>query len=277
MCYNLKEVKNMIKKTLSKKIFITRNIRDPKLSMPYSHYHDGYEIFFLTKGNIRYLINNKIFDLSPGDIMLIPPNSLHKTTVTSDFPTERLLIDFTADFLKKDTDDPVFKCFKNYLVENPHEYAEDIKKIEEESLKKDEYTDEFIRCFLTTFLIKLSRASSQIKNQPSSSPFVGKIINYINLNFAGDLSLKLLADEFSISKNYLSKLFKTETGIGINDYINLVRIKNAEHILMFTNNTVLEVATTCGFHDSNYFSTVFKKINGLSPLQYRKSEKNKKA
>ena len=263
----------MIKKTLSKNIFITRNVRDPKLSMSYSHYHDGYEIFCLTKGNIRYLIDNKIFDLSPGDIMLIPPNSLHKTTVTSDFPSERLLIDFTANFLKKDTDDPVFKCFKNYLVEKPHEYAEYIKKIEEESLKKDEYTDEFIRCFLTTFLIELSRASSKINHQPSTSPFAEKIINYIKLNFASDLSLQQLADKFSISKNYLSKLFKTETGIGINDYINLIRIKNAEHILMSTNNTVLEVAMTCGFHDSNYFSTVFKKINGLSPLQYKKALK----
>jgi len=263
-------------KTPLKELRVIRNIKSSQSDMPSSHYHDGFEIYYLIKGKVRYFLDNKIFELSAGDIILIPPNTLHKTNITSDYPAERLLIDFTSRFFKKKDNDPLFNGFNSYLVNEPEKYVKILTNIENEFLSKAPQYEDMIRSLLTIFLISQSRSSKTSKND-SASPFIERIINYINENYSENITLDSLADKFSISKNYLSKLFKSKTGFGINEYLNIIRIKNAEHLIISTNFSMSKISTLCGFNDSNYFSTVFKKTNGLSPLQYRKSEKNKKA
>lgn len=68
---------------------------------------------------------------------------------------------------------------------------------------------------------------------------------------------------------YLGQLFKKETGLSLNDYINKVRINKAKKLLKETGAMVYEIADQVGFSDSQYFSTVFKKIVGVSPKEYR--------
>ena len=73
-----------------------------------------------------------------------------------------------------------------------------------------------------------------------------------------------------MSESHLSRKFKAHTGIGINEYITYVRITNAEKLLRETELSVTEVADQCGYSDSNYFSTVFKRIKGITPQKCRK-------
>lgn len=240
-----------------------------------SHYHNGFEIYYLIKGKVKYFLDNKIFNLSAGDIILIPPNILHKTNITSDTPAERLLIDFTSSFFKKNDNDPLFSCFNSYIVENPQKYTKILTDIEAEFLSQDTHYEEMIKSLLSIFLIDQSRSSTTTNKKEISSPFIERIINFINENYTENISLHLLADKFSISKNYLSKLFKTETGFGINEYLNIVRIKNAEHLVISTDFSMSKISTLSGFNDSNYFSTVFKKNHGISPIKYRKLNKTK--
>ena len=75
---------------------------------------------------------------------------------------------------------------------------------------------------------------------------------------------------FSISEGYLSRKFKAVSGIGLNQYITYVRICHAEKLLTETNLSVTEIAEKCGFNGSNYFSSVFKKMKGMTPLMYKK-------
>ncbi|MEE1043264.1 MAG: AraC family ligand binding domain-containing protein, partial [Clostridia bacterium] len=98
--------------------YIERELKPLPVTMPVSHYHSYYEIYYLTKGNVRYFIDNTTYDLSAGDIVLIPPNIIHKTSVIDDGSSERLLIWFTADFLEKNEDDHIFDCFKKHHIKN---------------------------------------------------------------------------------------------------------------------------------------------------------------
>lgn len=262
----------MNNKTLLKELRVIRNIRSSQSNMPSSHFHDGFEIYYLVKGEVRYFIDNKIFELSAGDIILIPPNTLHKTNITSDIPVERLLIDFTSHFFKKNDNDPLFSGFNSFLVENPQKYVKILTDIENEFLSKAPQYEDMIKSLLTIFLISQSRSSTTSKND-SASPFIERIINYINENYSENISLNSLADKFSISKNYLSKLFKSKTGFGINEYLNIIRVKKAVHLIISTNYPMSKVSSLCGFNDSNYFSTVFKKSHGISPIKYRKLNK----
>ena len=264
----------MSQRSLLDQFRVIRNTRSARINMVTSHYHDGYEIYYLINGNARYFLDNKVYDLAPGDIILIPPHTLHKTNVTSDFPAERLLINFTKEFLNRKENDALFSCFNSYCVNHPEKYINYITQIESEFAKQDVYTENVIKSLLIVLLSKLSRASDGKKPTASSSPLIEKVIKHINENFAEDITLQLLADRFSISRNYLSKRFKSETGFGINEYLNIIRIKSAEHLLTSSNMPMTEVAAQCGFNDSNYFSSVFKKVNGSAPLQYRKKNQS---
>jgi len=98
-------------------------------------------------------------------------------------------------------------------------------------------------------------------------------LNYIDFRYMEPMSLESLAVRFSVNKNYLSSRFHKEVGITVTDYINQVRIRRAADLLRSSCLSVQQVAEQCGFTDGNYFTRIFKKINGISPNEYRKSLK----
>lgn len=101
------------------------------------------------------------------------------------------------------------------------------------------------------------------------SPAVQKVINYIDFNYQEDLSLKKIAELFSISPSYLSALFKKETGTTLTEYINSKRIDVSVSLLNTTDLSIQNVAGQVGFLDVNYYTRIFKKLKGLSPSAYR--------
>lgn len=100
---------------------------------------------------------------------------------------------------------------------------------------------------------------------------IDRICRYLRQNFAADVTLDGLCREFSCSRSYLSHAFKRETGKSVGDYLTDVRVENAKHLLCYCAMNITQIAFSTGFSDSNYFSTVFKKRVGLSPLAYRRS------
>ncbi len=98
-------------------------------------------------------------------------------------------------------------------------------------------------------------------------------LDYIDFNYYDDISLEFFANYCTVSKGYLSTLFKKEVGTNITDYINSVRIKHAVLLLNTTDLSVSVVAQKCGYSDGNYFTRRFKKIHNISPKEYRKLTK----
>ena len=95
------------------------------------------------------------------------------------------------------------------------------------------------------------------------------MVNYIDFNYQEDLSLKKIADLFSISPSYLSALFKKETGSTLTEYINNKRIDISVSLLNTTDSSIQNVAAQVGFLDVNYYTRIFKKLKGISPSAYR--------
>ncbi|HHW32391.1 MAG TPA: response regulator [Clostridiaceae bacterium] len=91
----------------------------------------------------------------------------------------------------------------------------------------------------------------------------------IHKNFKKDLSLADIAGALQLSKNYFGQIFKEQMGLTVNEYINMVRIKKAKELLENSTLRVYEIAYEVGFNDHHYFSSVFKKIVGVSPTEYR--------
>lgn len=93
---------------------------------------------------------------------------------------------------------------------------------------------------------------------------------YLDEHYTEKLTLDDLAGKFFINKFYLSKIFKETYGTTVNNYLISKRITRAKQLLRFTDMTVDEVGAAVGMGDANYFSRMFRKVEGISPRKYRK-------
>lgn len=98
---------------------------------------------------------------------------------------------------------------------------------------------------------------------------LNKIKDYINENYKQELNLQTIADTFYLNKFYLSREFKKQYDITINNYIAQIRITKAKKLLRFSDKTITEIALEVGIQDPNYFARQFKKIEGMSPSEYK--------
>lgn len=108
------------------------------------------------------------------------------------------------------------------------------------------------------------------------SELVSHAITYIKLNFKKDISLTTIAKELFIHPTYLAKKFKQETGKTVSEFVNEIRIKEAQFIIMATEFKIEDIAYYVGYNDKKYFSKIFKRISGVSPSEYRKFNKAEK-
>lgn len=98
---------------------------------------------------------------------------------------------------------------------------------------------------------------------------INRILKHLHLNIESQISLKKLASEVNLSEGYISDCFKKHMGITIMKYAKKIRIDRAKVLLVTTNNSILEISLTLGFHDQSHFHKVFKSFTGLSPSEYR--------
>ena len=96
---------------------------------------------------------------------------------------------------------------------------------------------------------------------------------YIQENYKKDLSLDALSKELDISPYYFSKLFKEETGSNFVEYLTNLRMSRAKELLKDEKLSMKEICMEVGYSDPNYFSRIFKKNFGMTPTEYRESEK----
>lgn len=99
---------------------------------------------------------------------------------------------------------------------------------------------------------------------------IQSVKDYIDQHYTEKISLDALAQIFYINKFYLTRVFKMNYGISINSYIQQLRITQAKHLLRFSALSVQMIAQECGIDDANYFSRMFKKIEGVPPGEFRR-------
>ncbi len=106
----------------------------------------------------------------------------------------------------------------------------------------------------------------------TESAVVYSIKTYISENYGSiDLSIMAISDHVKLSSSYVCTLFKSETGITLNQYITEYRLGRAKELLSDPRNRIADIAEAVGYSDSNYFSKIFRKSFGLSPSEFRES------
>ena len=96
------------------------------------------------------------------------------------------------------------------------------------------------------------------------------ITRYLQEHLAEEISLSILAEEFHLSAQYISQLFKSEIGVGFLAYLTNIRMEQAKKLLLSTPLSIAEVSEQSGYGDYRVFTKVFKKSEGITPSQYRR-------
>ncbi|HHW32383.1 MAG TPA: response regulator [Clostridiaceae bacterium] len=122
--------------------------------------------------------------------------------------------------------------------------------------------------FFTSLIRNICKEIMNNRND-SGKNAVFKAKQIILQKYNTPINVESIAKELHYSKNYFGQLFKAETGMFVNEYINLIRIQKAKELLASKKYYLYEIANLVGFEDQQYFTRVFKKIVGVSPSEYR--------
>ncbi|SFT06656.1 response regulator [Paenibacillus sp. BC26] len=114
-------------------------------------------------------------------------------------------------------------------------------------------------------------SEEKVERMPHRHPTIAMAIAYMQEHYAQDLTAELLASHVDISPNYFSHLFKKETGVTFSEFSNKIRIAEAKKLLAGSNLMAYSIMEMVGFTNYKYFIQVFKKLEGVSPSEYRRS------
>lgn len=250
-------------------LWVTRSHLNPGAGVK-PHSHPYFHMFHLNAGSIRFETGGSIYRLHPGHTILVPPGMEH--TYTNEDPTtvEYMEIKFTLgqspfpDHFIPITDDPLAQgLFKQIL-----------KEFSELGSIADHAASAYLIALLE-FLNQDSRyqqpQSFQHLDASGCSELSQQIIHYLEANYSKDLSLDSLAAALGYNKSYLCVAFKKDTHQTILDCLNMIRIRKAAELIVYSELTLAQVAQMCGFSSVSHFNRVFFKYAGITPGQCRRA------
>ena len=237
------------------------------------HVHKEFEIYYMKEGGCTYHIEENTYRVKPGDVVLIPGNTSHRTTYGGVAHT-RLLVNCSYEYIPApvlERLEAIGPLYRNIKVISQLE--ELFAKIEHEYSHADALSAEVMKCFTAELLFVILRHKNEHEKTVMGSNFITTVQEYIQNNYMNEVKLSALAEMLSVSQEHLSRVFKREMGIGFKEYLVQFRLQKAEEMLKHeTGRAVSEVAYACGFNDGNYFSYTFKKAYGVSPTAVRRNK-----
>ncbi len=256
----------------------------PTFSYP-EEKHEFYEVVYTDSGTINCAFNEKLINLKQGDLLLIPPKTVHSYKAIIDKSASIFIVCFrcTSDFLN--------------IFENKIKLSNDQKSLLAEIIKEAKSALHFpfnkklkqlssplfgaqqlIENKLEELLINLIRNELNINNNIKlvmsttelENNLVKDIVAFLKENLYGRISLEDISRQTFYSKTYLNKIFQKSLGYTIMQYYTELKIQEAKKLLRegVSSN---DIAYKLNFDSPTYFTKVFKRLVKLTPSQYRKT------
>lgn len=247
--------------------------------------HEAVEIKYFLEGESTLMIDDQTYLVKQGDIVVVNPYTFHTTincgTVQGKYHLFMISLDFfdNTDFpdlrhlllLDGQTVDPHFPAdsnLKNIILRIVQEYS-----------KKGEYYNTMIQALMMELFLILIREHSRKPSHrlPNINSYqyyniVEPALHIIRNEYMDNLTVEKLSAVCNVNKYYFCRIFKELTGKSPIKYLNEYRLKIANTMLKRTNNSMVTIATQCGFGTQSYFCRCYKDFFGFPPMQERKNQ-----
>lgn len=240
----------------------------------YLHCHDEYEILLFESGDSKFVVEDKTYTLSPGDIIIARKHEMHRIYHNSPSRYRRFVLMVAPEFFQE------HHCTA-YEAQFLHASGDIDNKISAELVRSSGLYDAFLRykrfsedfsedlnapILIATIIeiLYLLNKTTRFSTADYTSGPVKSIIQYLNNTYTEDITLDMLAEKFFISKYYLCRAFHKATGLTVHDYIRLKRLTLARE-LKAEGKSIGEAAMMAGFTDYSSFYRAYIKEYGISP------------
>lgn len=254
------------------------------------HAHEGFEILFLLEGSTAYeFANQQTVELNGGHFLVVPPGIVHRGVHNVRAPSTICGVALKAlqpnswrntTFTPRDLQhlrealekagqkvhpfSPVMRWLVRRLLEETTHYPDDPHPAE---------AGMALRALICSALVEIVRQVLVPPNAPKE--FVMAAIAYLRRHLHESVRMSDLVKHVGFSRARLFDIFKAQTGLTPNHYLQRLRIEKAQEQLRKTDQTVTEIALATGFSSGQYFSTVFGRYTGVSPTRFRKGAEPK--
>ncbi len=249
------------------------------------HLHNEYEFLRINRGVTHCVTLDKEYVLQEGDIMFVNKyvphstyaenNHTHNSLIQFRLPSESDSIMRYISRFKRIFDTPAFAFRKD--DERSEEIQKCVSAIINEYNKQAPFWTDYVYNYMLMLITALRRQGILSKNVQKNVEGINKIrpiLEYINENYADDISTDDLSRMMHFNETYFCRMFKSIVGTSALNYLNFVRVCKAEKLLE-NNMGILEIAHETGFSSNAYFNRVFKQYNHCSPSEYRKILSNR--
>jgi AraC-like DNA-binding protein/quercetin dioxygenase-like cupin family protein len=265
-------------------IEVVRNAGKANRPRSVPHYHNAFEITYYWRGGVDFFVRDQTYTARPGDVIFVNTFEIHNRVANDKF-TEKTLIIFSPSFLESVSGVPdVFAILDGELggcrhITLPDALREDterfLRAMATAYLGAGTYASVCLRAYLILFLTSIAEYLGTLKKRNSRS--VGynarlrDLIQFIKENLDTRLTLSTICRYFRTDKFYLCRYFKKHTGLSVMEYVNRMRIVNAEKLIVQNRHSITDIGLMIGFSNITNFDRTFKRYTGISPREYRRN------
>ena len=245
-----------------------------------AHEHDSYEIFRVVQGHFYCTVEGQEYSLSPGDIIFILPGERHVSVSRANGAYSRQLLQLNREYLTEKFPDAL-DTFDSKLAGNrscipaglASKYALDALFSQIHEYAASDKSESELMLLLCSLAL-VTKIGEILKYEYSSDELllkknIKKITDYINENATASINLDDIANYLYLDKSYVCRLFKRETGLTLNTYINMIRIAMAKKMII-DGALPRDAYTRCGYNDYSTFYRAFRRYVGESPENFRR-------
>ncbi|HEY1846983.1 MAG TPA: HTH-type transcriptional activator RhaR [Buttiauxella sp.] len=242
------------------------------------HTHDFCELVLVWRGNGLHVLNDRPYRITCGDLFYIRAEDRHRYESVNDlvlhniiYCPERLQLNVGWDELLRHPPasgkDPRWRLSSQGMAQA----RQIIGQLEHESPKQDALS----LCLVESLFLQLCIVLHRHRYQPmdAAGPEGGETLDVLLAALGKSLEaafdLQTFCQRHQVAERHVRQLFRQQTGMSINQYLRQLRICQAQDLLRHSEMLIGDVATRCGFEDSNYFSVVFTKETGMTPRMWR--------
>ena len=241
------------------------------------HAHDYTELFYILGGDGQFQISDQRFPVQAHQLVVVNPNTIHTEISYETHPLEYIVLGIGGLELTIPGSEEERYCLYSFPEQN--EVLECMQRVLLEMQDgMPEYQTLCLAC-IDIIMVQLIRSASVSVTQSHSRFPVNRqcaaVRHYIDQHYKENITLDLLAEKASINKFYMSHAFKREYGVSPISYMIACRIQEGQRLLAETDLSLSQIASVLGFSSPSYFSQSFRSCAGISPTEYRRTNRRR--